>query len=299
LADSLRSISQIKIITRCGFQFFAFAAPLTTAVDSSLAPFAPSPATQSAKRGELKAVDNMVFSAARRRPFSGCRFRASSVFRWLFFLFFFPSLLRFGLLCPVFRVMLVLCLGVFFMAALVGFCGSRRLGSSWASVVSRCVSAVGRSGRAVAVGCAAGADAFALSAARRAGLPVSFFSVASGSFGSGRSAFARRSSAFVSAVAASGSGCGLVAFVSASCPAALFPSPVAARCFAGFGSGSWASVALAVGLGVPVVVFPVGGASALPSGWSGSWVACSSGVWSGGFSFVPEVVSCPAPLFAA
>lgn len=170
------------------------------------------------------------------------------------------------------------------MVALVGFCGSRSLSPSFSSAVSRCVSSVGRAGRGVAVGCASGADSFALSAARRAGLPVSFF--AASSFGRGRSSFARRSSALVSAVAASGVGCGLVAFVSAGCPSALLPSPVPSRCFAGFGSGSWASVAFAVGLGVPVVVFPCGSVS-LPSFWSGSWVACS-GSFVGGFRFVPS-----------
>lgn len=172
---------------------------------------------------------------------------------------------------------------VFFMVALVGFCGSRSLPSSFAPVVSRVVCSVGRAGRAVAVGCASGADAFACSSARAAGLPVSFF--AASSFGVGRASFARRSSALVSAVCASGVGCGLVAFVSVGCPAGLLPSSRSSRCFAGFGSGSWASVAFAVGLGVPVVVFPCGSVS-LPAFWSGSWVACS-GSFAGGFRFVP------------
>jgi len=62
------------------------------------------------------------------------------------------------------------------------------------------------------------------------------------------------------------------------------------------GSRSWASVSLAVGLGVPVVVFPcvpagVSPLSVLPSSWSGSWVTAGSGVWSSGFRFVPSVSS--------
>jgi hypothetical protein len=122
------------------------------------------------------------------------------------------------------------------------------------------------------------------------GASVSLFSASS--FGSGRSSFARRSVAFVSAVSSSGVGCGLVAFVSSPCQAGLLPSRSASRCFSGFGSGSWASVALAVGLGVPVVVFPcvsagVSPLSVLPS-WSGSWVAAGSGVWASGFRFVPS-----------
>ncbi len=182
-------------------------------------------------------------------------------------------------------------LAVFFMSALVGFCGSRSLPSAFSPLVSSCVSAVVAAGRGVAVGCASGTDRFALSAARGLGAPVSFF--AASSFGSGRGSFARRSAALVSAVSASGAGCGLVAFVSSGCPVGLFPSARASRCFSGFGSGSWASVAFAVGRGVPVVVFPclcsgVSASSVLPASWSGSWVSAGSGVWSSGFRFVPS-----------
>jgi len=82
-----------------------------------------------------------------------------------------------------------------------------------------------------------------------------------------------RSLALVRFVAGSGSGAGLVAFVS---------SP---------GSrGSFLSVRAAVRAGLPVVVFPVGFAASrlpvLPGG--GRWVpAASSGVWAGGFRWVP------------
>lgn len=176
------------------------------------------------------------------------------------------------------------------MSALVGFCGSRSLPSAFSPLVASCVSAVVSAGRGVAVGCASGADRFALSAARSSGAAVSLFSASS--FGSGRASFARRSAALVSAVSASGSGCGLVAFVSSPCPSALAPSSAVSRCFAGFGSGSWASVAFAVGRGVPVVVFPcvpagVSSSSVLPA-WAGSWVAAGSGVWASGFRFVPS-----------
>ncbi len=185
-------------------------------------------------------------------------------------------------------------LAVFFMFALVGFCGSRSLPSAFSPLVSLCVSAVVVAGRGVAVGCASGADAFV----RRACSSAVVFSASS--FGSGRGSFARRSAALVSAVSVSGAGCGLVAFVSSPCPSALVPSSVASRCFAGFGSGSWASVAFVVGSGVPVVVFPcvgsgVAAASVLPLAWSGSWVCAGSGVWSSGFRFVPS--SSPALPF--
>lgn len=99
---------------------------------------------------------------------------------------------------------------------------------------------------------------------------------------------ASRSAALVSAVAASGAGCGFVGFVSSPCPVGLVPSASPSVCFCGSGSGSWASLTLAAGLGLPVVVFPVGalaGPSALPASW-GSWSPLS-GAWSGGFHLVP------------
>jgi hypothetical protein len=98
---------------------------------------------------------------------------------------------------------------------------------------------------------------------------------------------ASRSSALLSAVAASGAGRGFVGFVSSPSPASLGPSSSPSACFSGSGSGSWASLALSSGLGLPVVVFPVGlPASALPA-WAGSWVPLT-GAWSGGFRFVPR-----------
>jgi hypothetical protein len=115
---------------------------------------------------------------------------------------------------------------------------------------------------------------------------------------------ASRSSALVSAVAASGAGRGFVGFVSSQCPAGLGPSASPSVCFSGSGSGSWASLALAAGLGLPVVVFPVGAlvsvgsAGALPASW-GSWAPLgssgSSSTWSGGFRLVPaspDLFSC-------
>ena len=106
------------------------------------------------------------------------------------------------------------------------------------------------------------------------------------------SAFARRSSALVSAVAASGPGAGFVGLVSSPCPAGLLPSASSSRCFAGFGSGSWASAALAAGLGLPVVVFWFGpGAPVLPASW-GSWSpAAASGPWSSGWRLAPALAA--------
>lgn len=116
----------------------------------------------------------------------------------------------------------------------------------------------------VFVGCAAGVDAVV-----RSSFPgASVVSVSSGQFGSGRSAFARRSAAVVSAVA---SAAGLwVSFPSGACPAGVVPC----RSWrSAGGSGSWGSLALAAGLGLPCLVFlpscqpPAWGFSSLGGGW--------------------------------
>lgn len=166
------------------------------------------------------------------------------------------------------------------MSSLVGFSGSRSLPASAGRPVSALVASVLASGRGVAVGCAPGLDSLVQSACPSAEV----FRVSS--FGSGRGAFAARSVACVRAVAASGSGAGWVSFPGALCPGGLVPSSVQSACFCGLGSGSWASAALAAGLGIPLVVFglPV---HFLPSSW-GSWVpAAASGPWSSGFRLVP------------
>ena len=155
-------------------------------------------------------------------------------------------------------------------ASFVGFSGSRSVVPSVAAAVAAVVPSFTCS---VLVGCAAGVDAFfrcAFPAAR-------VFSVAS--FGVERGAFAARSVAFVRALATSGGV--LVSFPSAPCPVGLLPSASSSRAFSGFGSGSWASLAFAVGSGVPCFVFAPFG---VPSGWG--FVACGGG-W---FSFAPAAV---------
>lgn len=171
------------------------------------------------------------------------------------------------------------------MAPLVGFTGSRTLPASWSSQVSAVVASVQGSGRQVAVGCAAGADALVRVAAPGALV----FSVSGGAFGSGRSAFARRSAALVQVVAGSGPGAGFVGFVAGPCPVGLVPSPSSSACFQGFGSGSWASLALAAGLGLPVIVFWCSSAAvSLAPSW-GSWLpAAQSGPFASGWRFVPN-----------
>ena len=127
----------------------------------------------------------------------------------------------------------------------VGFSGSRLGCSSASQVVPSLVSIPS----AVGVGCARGVDqlvrsSFPLAHIFRVHPPIN------------RGSFARRSVRLVQWVYHSG-GC-LVVFPSSVCPSKVRPS----TSFAGHGSGSWGSAALAVGLGVPVVVV-------LP--WSVGW----------------------------
>lgn len=144
-------------------------------------------------------------------------------------------------------------------ASRVGFSGSRSVPCvASAAAVRRAVSAVG-AGVPVSVGCASGVDELVRSLCPRALV----FSVAAVGF-SGRGAFAARSAACVRSVAvAGGVWC---SFPGGACPVGLLPSASAARCFSGFGSGSWASLAFAAGLGVPCLLFLPPGVSA-PAGW--------------------------------
>lgn len=120
----------------------------------------------------------------------------------------------------------------------VGFSGSRSLYGVSRSALSVAASSVSPSA-SVLVGCASGVDAFFRYQFPRASV------FRASSFGVGRSSFARRSVAVVSAVVSS-DGC-WVSFPSSPCPAGLFPSASSSRCFSGGGSGSWASLAFALG----------------------------------------------------
>lgn len=124
----------------------------------------------------------------------------------------------------------------------VGFSGARR-GVPPAPVWSA-LSRVAPSA-SVLVGCAAGVDSVVRSSW---GGSLRVFRAAAGG---GASALVARSVAFVRALAAA-RGC-LVVFPGQACPHGLRPSPRVGRCFRGFGSGSWASAALAAGLGCPVL----------------------------------------------
>ncbi|WP_373527374.1 hypothetical protein [Nostoc sp.] len=138
-----------------------------------------------------------------------------------------------------------------------GFSGSRKWGQSPAPLSS--AAAAVPPGSRVLVGCAAGVDAFF----RLAFPTAEVFSVASGQWGRGRGAFAARSVACVRAVVNGG---GLwVSFPSSPCPVGLVPAVSQSRCFSGSGSGSWASLAFALGCSLPCVVFL--GSLPVPVAW--------------------------------
>lgn len=161
----------------------------------------------------------------------------------------------------------------------VGFCGSRFLSGPDFTRVRSIARSVAASKVPVLAGCASGAD---LAARQGAGRSCRMFSVRSGRYGAGRGAHVRRSVDFVRTLAREGAPI-LVGFPDRPCPSGLTPSGSPRKCFAGFGSGTWASLALAVGLDVPVVVF----GPFLPA-WRGSWVPVRAGLFAGGFRFVPS-----------
>jgi hypothetical protein len=167
----------------------------------------------------------------------------------------------------------------------VSFTGSRVVGSSAVSSCRSFLPVLGGFSGSVSVGCASGVDSLV-----RSFFPCcSVFSVSSflvssaGSLHRGgrvsRASFALRSSALVHSCASSGGL--LVAFPLGACPAGVAVS----SSFRGCGSGSWGSVALAVGLGCPVlVVLPVGSRassfSSLASHFHCVGVApCGGSVW--------------------
>ncbi len=129
-------------------------------------------------------------------------------------------------------------------APVVGIGGSRAPGAASLRALRRLLPLI-PSSTPVFVGCAAGIDAAVRSA--RPGARV--FRAASSRPG----ALARRSIRCVRAVAQAG---GVwVSFPGRACPPGIRPSRSPSACFSGGGSGSWASLALAAGLGAPCPVF--------------------------------------------
>ncbi len=214
-------------------------------------------------------------------------------------------------------------------APVVAVCGYRVLPGSAVSQVGSVVSALLGVGSVLAVGCAAGADAAAVSSAVSSGSASRLLLFAVG--GRSGSGFAGRVSAFsgvcsavsagaavawwaggpssvplrarlvgrslacVGAAAGGGPGSGLVAFVAQLPPRPFGPGAWPSCGSGSCGSGSWGSAAAAALRGLSVVVVPVGALagvalSSLPAlPGGGSWVPVSAGVLFGGFRWVSAV----------
>jgi hypothetical protein len=139
----------------------------------------------------------------------------------------------------------------------VGFSGARKPSSASLAALKWLSRHVSPSA-SVMVGCAPGIDQ-----AVRSAFPTAQVFEAS-SFGTGRGSFAARSVSCVRAVAVSG---GLwVSFPAAASPVGLLPSGKSSKAFCGAGSGTWASLAFAVGCGLPCLLYLPSGISA-PAGW--------------------------------
>lgn len=134
--------------------------------------------------------------------------------------------------------------------SIAGFTGPRDLAPRYRPLVVEVVRTTRESGRLIATGCAYGADQFVRTAAPGAIV----YDVASGKWGHGRGRYAARSTALVRAVVRYGGprSC-FVGFVSSPCPDGITP----ARSWRSGSppSGSWSSLALAVGMGLPVSFF--------------------------------------------
>lgn len=159
-------------------------------------------------------------------------------------------------------------------ASLLGVSGSRAPASGCRRAVQWAL-AQRAAGARVVTGCASGVDALGRSVSSAVVLRAS-------AFGSGPGACAARSVAVVRHVAG-GAGALWLSAPGRACPVGLAPASSPSACFTGLGSGSWASLALAVGLGTRALVWLPSGVAA-PSGWplalicqgrAGAWWASS------------------------
>lgn len=156
-------------------------------------------------------------------------------------------------------------------ASVLGFSGSRVAAPGAEEQIAE-ISRFVPSSSVVVVGCARGVDQIA----REIFPSARVFRVASGDYGRGRAAFARRSSACIEATRG-----GLwLSFPASSCPSGVSPGK---KAFNGSGSGSWSSLGYALGLGVRCVLWLPSGVAA-PVGWG---LVSSGGGW---------FVSAPAPV---
>ncbi len=139
----------------------------------------------------------------------------------------------------------------------VAVSGARNPAPASLVALGLCLSAV-PSSVPVSVGCARGVDACVRSARPSARV------FRASSFGSGRLSFVRRSAAVVGSVPW---GSVFLAFPGVPCPSVVVPRASVSSCFCGGGSGTWASLALAVGVRLRCFFFLP--ASVPPPAWLG------------------------------
>lgn len=128
---------------------------------------------------------------------------------------------------------------------MVGFTGSRNFSSNYAQFIAPVVHHYQAAGQPIAAGCANGADKIVRQAA-----PSAQVFMASNYLGPAPARLAKRSAAMVRAVSQSQNPL-IVGFTISPCPAAVRPR----GSFFGGGSGTWGTLALAAGLGLPIIVF--------------------------------------------
>ena len=165
---------------------------------------------------------------------------------------------------------------------MIGFTGSRHLRPVHRALVGRLVQAA--AGHDICVGCASGLDALVRDAAPGAQV----FSVASGAWGDGRGAYAARSRAMVQAIAQTRDP-HLVGVVSSPCVPGIVPDT---RWRSGTpASGTWSTIALAIGLQIKTILFVVDDGQ-LPQWQGGTWAMPDTGIWAGvqadGWQWTPK-----------
>lgn len=168
----------------------------------------------------------------------------------------------------------------------VAFTGSRTLPFDYRFIATTLVKSLVKEQR-VFVGCATGVDSIVRDLCSWAEI----FSVSSGKWGVGASAFARRSVAMLEALQSSAASHLLVAIPVGSAPSNLVPSKFWKSAS---GQGTWGTVAVAIGRGIPCLLF----AKYLPAGgWGFKKLAGDWWFFAGGSSSKSEPESEQLSLF--
>ena len=177
----------------------------------------------------------------------------------------------------------------------IGFSGSRSPSPAAVLALESLLPLVPVQSCRVSVGCQRGVDALVRTYFRSSPSLLVFKAADAARFGSGRSAFARRSVACVRSVAKGERGLLVALPSSPSCPAGVSPG----RRFFGAGSGTFGSAALALGLGRRVLLWLPSGT--LPPSWAGvSWSVSESapmGCWWLGFQVPAPAKAVQLSLF--